>query len=77
MTDVDVVIVRSATEEGARALLDEVCGSGRLVAASKPEPMLGRSNRWQAEAVPVGQPQPPRRPSTSRMESQLRRRGHR
>lgn len=73
----DVVIVKSETEEGARALLDCVCKNGDFVPVTEPQPMLGRSNRWQAEAAPAGQPSPPRRPSTSRLESQLRRRGHR
>jgi hypothetical protein len=73
----DVVTVKSRTEEGAQALLDLVCRSGELVPVMEPQPMLGRSDRWQAEAAPAGQALPPRRPPTSRIEYQLRRRGHR
>lgn len=77
MTDADVVMVRSRTKEGAQALLDDVCASGKFVPVAAPEPMLGRTDRWTAQAVPASQPQPPRRPASSSLEYRLRRRGHR
>lgn len=71
----DVVIVKSRTQEGAQALLDRVCKNGDLVPVTAPEPMLGRNDRWTAQAVPADQPAPPRRASTP-LGRQIRR-GHR
>lgn len=71
----DVVIVRSKSEQGAQALLDRVCKNGDLRPVAAPEPMLGRTDRWTAQAVPADQPAPPRRASTA-LGRQMRR-GHR
>jgi hypothetical protein len=71
----DVVIVKSRTREGAQALLDRVCKDGDLRPVTAPEPMLGRNDRWTAQAVPAEQSAPPRRPTTA-LGRQIRR-GHR
>lgn len=72
----NVVIVHSSTQEGAKQLLDCVCQTGELIPVHDPKPMLGRDNRWEAKAVPADEPPAPKYRAKSRLEYQIRR-GHR